>query len=121
MSTVKVDTIKTTGNVEVYTCKAWVNFDGTQTAGNMIRESGNVTSITDHGTGSYSVNFTNSMPDTNYAAVANASKNFTGSFNRIATTGDSAAPSTSSIRLKTNRADTTTLEDCEYIAVAVFR
>jgi len=121
MSTLKVDTIQDTNAVEMYLCKAWVNFDGTQAAADMIRDSGNVSSITDHGTGSYSVNFTNSMPDTNYAAVANASPNFTGSFNRIATPGDSAAPSTSSIRLRTNRADNLATEDCEYIAVAVFR
>ena len=69
MSTVKVDTIKTTGNVEVYTCKAWVNFDGTQTAGNMIRESGNVSSIIDVATGRYEINFTNAFADINYACV----------------------------------------------------
>ena len=65
MSTVKVDTIKTTGNVEVYTCKAWVNFNGTGSPA--IRASGNVTSITDEATGVYTVNFTNAMPDTDYA------------------------------------------------------
>lgn len=50
-----------------YGCRAWVNFNGTGTVA--IRASGNVTSITDNGTGSYSVNFTNAMPDANYAAV----------------------------------------------------
>jgi hypothetical protein len=35
-----------------------------------IRESANVSSITDNGTGLYTVNFTNSMPDANYAVVA---------------------------------------------------
>jgi hypothetical protein len=67
MSTIKVDTIKTTGNVEVYTCKAWVNFDGTQTAGNMIRASGNVSSITDNGTGDYTITFITAMTDANYS------------------------------------------------------
>ena len=66
MSTIKVDTIKNTSNVEVYTCKAWVNFDGT-TAG--IRASGNVSSITDLGTGSYRLNFATVMPDVNYAVT----------------------------------------------------
>ena len=51
-------------------CRAWVNFDGTATvAGNYIRASYNVSSITDNGTGDYTVNFTTSMPDTNYAVV----------------------------------------------------
>jgi hypothetical protein len=72
MSTIKVDTIKDTNNVEVYTCKAWVNFDGTQTAASMIRADGNVSSITDNGTGNYTVNFTNAMTDANYCAQVRA-------------------------------------------------
>lgn len=45
--------------------KAWVNFNGTGTVA--IRAAFNVTSITDNGTGDYTVNFTTAMPDTNYA------------------------------------------------------
>jgi hypothetical protein len=55
------------GSAPSYTCRAWVNFDGTGTPA--IREDGNVSSITDHGTGSYTVNFTTAMPDTNYSVV----------------------------------------------------
>jgi hypothetical protein len=50
-----------------YGCRAWVNFNGTGTVA--IRASGNVTSITDGGTGMYTVNFTTAMPDANYACV----------------------------------------------------
>jgi hypothetical protein len=50
-----------------YGCRAWVNFNGTGTVA--IRASGNVTSITDNGTGSYTVNFTTAMPDTNYSVA----------------------------------------------------
>jgi hypothetical protein len=50
-----------------YGCRAWVNFNGTGTVA--IRASGNVTSITDNGTGDYTVNFTTAMPDANYAAA----------------------------------------------------
>ena len=46
-------------------CRAWVNFNGTGTVA--IRASFNVSSITDNGTGDYTVNFTNPMPDANYA------------------------------------------------------
>ena len=54
------------GSVAVaYGCRAWVNFNGTGTVA--IRASGNVSSITDHGTGDYTLNFTTAMPDTNYA------------------------------------------------------
>jgi hypothetical protein len=48
-----------------YACRAWVNFNGTGTVA--IRASGNVTSITDNGTGNYTVNFTTAMTDANYA------------------------------------------------------
>lgn len=47
--------------------KAWVNFNGTGTVA--IRDSFNVSSITDNGTGDYTVNFTDAMPNANYAAL----------------------------------------------------
>lgn len=50
---------------EDFMCRAWVNFNGTGTVA--IRGSGNVSSITDLGTGSYTVNINSPMPDTNYA------------------------------------------------------
>jgi hypothetical protein len=53
------------GSAPSYSARAWVNFDGTGTPA--IRASGNVSSITDNGTGDYTVNFTNAMPDANYA------------------------------------------------------
>jgi len=52
------------GTAPVYAARAWVNFNGTGTVA--IRASGNVTSITDNGTGDYTVNFTTAMPDANY-------------------------------------------------------
>jgi hypothetical protein len=45
--------------------KAWVNFNGTGTVA--IRDSLNVGSITDNGTGDYTSNFTAAMSDANYA------------------------------------------------------
>ena len=55
-----------------YGCRAWVNFNGTGTPA--IRESGNVTSITDNGTGDYTVNFTTAMPDANYCVTFGGTK-----------------------------------------------
>lgn len=46
-------------------CTAWVNFDGTGTVA--IRDSFNVSSITDNGTGDYTVNFATPMANTNYS------------------------------------------------------
>tara|TARA_R110000764_G_scaffold40335_1_gene90142 strand:+ start:145 stop:540 length:396 start_codon:yes stop_codon:yes gene_type:complete len=49
--------------------KAWVNFNGTGTVA--IRDSYNVSSITDDNTGNYRINFSTNMANTNYVAVAN--------------------------------------------------
>ena len=48
-----------------YAAKAWVNFNGTGTVA--IRESANVSSITDNSLGVYTVNFANAMTDANYS------------------------------------------------------
>ena len=58
------------GSAPVYACRAWVNFNGQGTVS--IRDSGNVSSITDRGTGLYTVNLTTSMPDSNYATIGSA-------------------------------------------------
>jgi hypothetical protein len=59
-------TIQDSSGTQIGTfCRAWVNFNGTSTVA--IRASFNVTSITDNGTGDYTVNFTNAMPDINYS------------------------------------------------------
>ena len=50
-----------------YGCRAWVNFNGTGTVA--IRDSGNVSSITDNATGDYTVNFTTALTDANYSVV----------------------------------------------------
>ena len=60
------------GSAPVYACRAWVNFNGTGTVA--IRASGNVSSITDGGTGIYTVNFTTAMSDTNYGVTSFARK-----------------------------------------------
>jgi hypothetical protein len=64
-----------TGNVvldsTVGVCRAWVNFNGTGTVA--IRASFNVSSITDNGTGDYTINFTTAFPDTSYNAVTTCS------------------------------------------------
>lgn len=58
------------GTAPLYMCRAWVNFNGTGTVA--IRASGNVSSITDNGTGDYTVNFTTAMPDANYSVSGTA-------------------------------------------------
>jgi hypothetical protein len=65
------DAVNATGAAPLFACRAWVNFNGTGTVA--IRASGNVSSITDIGTGDYTVNFTTAMPDANYCALVTPS------------------------------------------------
>jgi len=58
-----------------YQARAWVNFNGAGTVA--IRASGNVSSITDNGTGQYTVNFTTAMSDANYAICTGGKQDLT--------------------------------------------
>jgi len=106
-----------------YGCRAWVNFNGTGTPA--IRASGNVTSITDNGTGDYTVNFTTAMPDINYSTVISYSQNYTvekcigAQLNQNGTSGAEVAPTTSTMRFTTTTASAN--YDSKYICVAIFR
>jgi hypothetical protein len=62
--------LNASGSAPIYAARAWVNFNGTGTVA--IRASGNVSSITDNGTGDYTVNFTTGMSDANYAVTRDA-------------------------------------------------
>lgn len=55
------------GNMSLFAPRAWVSFNGQGTIA--IRGSGNVTSVSDFGTGAYGVNFTTAMLDANYTTV----------------------------------------------------
>tara|TARA_R110000803_G_C11907065_1_gene312773 strand:+ start:90 stop:452 length:363 start_codon:yes stop_codon:yes gene_type:complete len=75
MSTVKVDTIQNSAGVEVFTAKAWVNFNGTGTPA--ANASGNLSSITDNGAGDYTITLTTAMSDANFAITLTAMDNGT--------------------------------------------
>jgi len=93
-----------------YGCRAWVNFNGTGTLA--ILDSGNVSSITDNGTGDYTVNLTTAMPDVNFAVTACSRNN-----NSVGV----VSQNTSSIRLTAYQITGSTLQDSIYVGVAVFR
>ena len=67
MSTLKVNTLEeaTVGGATFFTAKAWVYFNGQGTVA--IRDSGNVSSITDNAIGITTVTFSNSFDNTNYS------------------------------------------------------
>jgi hypothetical protein len=99
--------------------KAWVNFNGTGTVA--IRQSYNVSSITDNGTGDYTVNFTTAMIDANYCFTLGA-EIVAGTGNSKAVMGNwSTAPSINSLRIATFADSFVAFADNPRINVAIFR
>jgi hypothetical protein len=98
-----VDSLSTaSGSAPSYAARAWVNFNGTGTAA--IRASGNVSSITDHGTGEYTVNFTTAMQDANYCVATGSSRELADPAYPSGTTlGIIATPTASSCRFKNSQ------------------
>lgn len=102
-----------------YGCRAWVKFAGST---GTINGSGNVSSVTRTSTGIYTVNFTNSMPDTNYSVVG-ASKNQDNTTVAANNNPVSIGPisfATGSIGIVTPSV-TTTLVDPFAVSVSIFR
>jgi len=111
-------TIQDSAGTEIGTfCRAWVNFNGTGTVA--IRGSFNVSSITDNGTGDYTVNFTTAMPDVNYGVSINgrqiAASNGYGSAVKSGTTPTASAVNIVSIAATGNAGDS------DFIYTAIFR
>lgn len=111
-----------TGTAPIFGARAWVNFNGTGTVA--IRASGNVSSITDNGTGAYTVNFTTALPDTNYCWTGNCAKDddvdvSLTSVDKLAT----ATMSTTALRIRTRFAFNSTQGaiDSPVVTIAVFR
>jgi hypothetical protein len=105
------------GTAPGYMARAWVNFNGTGTVA--IRASGNVSSITDNGTGDYTVNFTTAMADANYSVTASLGGSTI--LGVDLTNLGTAAPTTSAIRIGTRRTTDGVLLDPTYVHVAIFR
>jgi len=114
MSTLKTNTIKNTDDVEMYLAKAWVHFTGTGTVA--IGAAGNVSSITDNGTGNYTVNFTTAMVDANYASLISVGGSATIFKSRNKTGGSNA----SALNIETEN-DNDVVYDTPQVYVAVFR
>jgi len=99
-----------------YAAKAWVNFNGTGTVA--IRDGGNVSGITDNGTGDYTINFTTAMTDANYAVVGTSAT--------AANTGKvvlflATAPTASLVRIANDIASNLTGQDSSIMNAAIFR
>ena len=98
-----------------YGCRAWVNFNGTGTVA--IRASGNVSSITDNGTGDYTVNFTTALVDANYSAVGQGSQMTTDGRNQFEY---GVVRTTTAYRFATLN-NSNTFIDSTYASISIFR
>ena len=117
MSNIRIDNIApsaggTYRNAPRGIAAAWVNFSGAATP--TIRDSENVGSITDIGTGNYAVNFTATMQDGSYAVAGMASDvGGVGNIGVVSLYRGVTVPSVSSFRIFTYASTTQT--DNEYI------
>jgi hypothetical protein len=96
--------------------KAWINFNGTGTPA--IRASFNVSSITDNGTGDYTINFTNALTDANFSSSLTCSGDGGGELR--CPTGLQALYSTTACRFQTTSANGT-LVDVNGVYASIFR
>jgi hypothetical protein len=105
------------GSAPIYGARAWVNFNGTGTVA--IRASGNVSSITDNGTGDYTVNFTTAMADVNYSVNISGNVDATGNYGYSFAAPYATSPTTSAIRLTISNPSTRV--DAAFMYVSIFR
>jgi hypothetical protein len=102
-----------------YGCRAWVRFNGN--GGASISGSGNVSSCAKSATGQYIVNFTNSMPDTNYC-MTGMGDNLNNSQGTMIICDDArGGPFTSQIYIMTRVPSASVAADSTMVNVAVFR
>jgi len=120
MSTLRVNTIQNAAGSGDPTisgaAKAWVNFNGTGTVA--IRASFNVSSITDNGTGDYTVNFTTALADANYSTLV--SQGGAATVDIIKVINSTTAQTASLVRLLSLTNGFATA-DSNYVYVAAFR
>jgi len=100
-----------------FRCRAWVSFNGTGTVA--IRDSGNVSSISDLSTGRYEVNLTSAMPDTDYAVLVDGNVN--GSNVDTRRLSRTTHFYTSGVKLVCGSTIANSEEEWEFISVAFFR
>ena len=118
MSTAKFNQWLNPDGTENYKCRAWVNFNGTGTVA--IRAAGNVSSITDNGTGDYTVNFTTAMVDANYSITGASGGVAGGTAGGVSLYDQATARTTSLFRVLTVNTSGGSV-DVPQINVAIFR
>ena len=126
MSTLKADTIQSTGGgaatlTKQSAAKSFINFNGTGTPA--IRKSFNVSSLDDNGTGLFDVNFSSAMGDVNYTLTGgtgnSASANELFMFAFAGNNATPQAPTTSNYAVKMASASGTAFADAPFSMATV--
>ena len=107
--------VKLQSNSVTTNALAWVNFNGTGTVA--IRSSYNVSSITDNGTGDYTVNFTTALSDANYSASVTSGGSTTTDRTIL---GTAYALATGSVKVNAAICTNATYYDPTIMSVAIF-
>jgi len=110
--------IGTGGINQARIAKAWVNFDATQAAASMIRESYNVSSMTDTGTGRYTINFSTALGGTDFVFAGSGGNN-TGITNTGRDITQDGTRTASALPIRITHTSNDSIED-SYVGVIVF-
>jgi len=110
--------IGTGGINQARVAKAWVNFNGTGTVA--IRDSYNISSITDNGTGKQTITYSTAMADANYSITVFAHDDTSGGWWRTAVSQAGASQAAGSFAVETVHTSVLDYRDSGTVCVQVF-
>ena len=109
--------VGTGGISQARVAKAWLNYDGTTPS---IRDSYNIGSVTDNGTGEYTVNYSTAMSDANYSIVGFAHDDASSGWWRLLVSNNGAAQAAGSFAIETIHPQDYSLQDSDTVCIQVF-
>jgi hypothetical protein len=122
MSTIRVDNFGPSAGGTTYSArgiaKAWVNFNGTGTIA--ARDSLNLSSLTDNGTGNYDIIVASSFSDTNYIITGQSTKDAGETYFRSVGYVSGGTKTASTVQIEVEDNTSSTNRDNEQIYIAHF-
>ena len=109
--------IGTGGINQARVAKAWLNYDGTTPS---IRDSYNIGSVTDRGTGEYTINYSTAMSDTNYSIVGFAHDDASSAWWRSLQSNGGAAQAAGSFAIEIIHPQDYSYQDSDTVCIQVF-
>jgi hypothetical protein len=97
--------------------KAWINFNGTGTIS--IRDSYNISGISDNGTGDYTIDFATALPSSDYAFIGGNALESSTDLTNIGPDLNNPTKTTSALRICAKRGGQTK-QDCDHISLVIF-